>query len=85
MKQWWSIAAENYTRKVSYTAWDSGGAWRQETIREGFLVRREAAAEHGGRKLLAKGFLFGMKQWWSIAAENYTRKVSYTAWDSGGA
>ena len=79
------MAAGNYSRKVSYPAWDSGGAWRQETIRERFPIRREAVAEHGGGKLFAKGFLFGMKQRRSIAAGNCLRKVSYSAWDSGGA
>ena len=80
-----SMAAGNYTRKVSYSAWDSGGAWRQETIRERFPIRREAVAEHGGRKLLAKGFLSGVRQQWSMAAGNYSQRVSYSAWDSGGA
>ena len=56
------MSAGNYTQTVSYTAWDSGGAWRQETIRERFPILCEAVAEHGGRKLLAKGFLSGVRQ-----------------------
>ena len=79
------ISSRLFSDEVSYPAWDSGGAWRQETIRERFPIRREAEAEHGGGKLLAKSFLFGVRQWWSMAAGNYSRKVSYPAWDSGGA
>ena len=80
-----SMAAGNYLQTVSCSAWDSGGAWRQETIRKRFPVRREAAAENGGRKLFADSFLFGVGQRRSMAAGNYSRKVSYPAWDSGGA
>jgi hypothetical protein len=42
-------------------------------------------AEHSGGKLFADSFLFGVRQWRSMTAGNYSRKVSYSAWDSGGA
>ena len=38
---------------------------------------------HSDRKLLAKGFLYGVGSMVYIATGNYSRKVSYTAWDDG--
>ena len=51
------IATGNYSRRVSYTAWEGWCSKRQETIREGFPVRRGKDGIHGDRKLFAKGFL----------------------------
>ncbi len=79
--QWWSMAAGNYWRIVSCASWGSGGAWRQETIGEKFPVRHGTLAEHSGRKLVAKGFLSGMKQWRSIVTGNCLRIVSCPTWD----
>ena len=35
---------------------------------------------HAYRKLVAKGFLHGMRMMESMTAGNYLRKVSYSAW-----
>lgn len=52
-----SIAAGNYSQKVSYMAWDRSVSKRQETICEKFPTRHDTEAVHSGRKLYAKGFL----------------------------
>ena len=75
------IATGNCLRKVSYTAWGVWYTWRQETIREGFPVRRRKKGIHADRKLFAKGFLYGVGRIAFIATGNWWRKVSYTAWD----
>ncbi len=75
------IAPGNCLRKVSYTAWGVWYTWRQETIREGFPVRRRKKGIHADRKLFAKGFLYGVGWIAFIATGNCSRKVSYTAWE----
>ena len=54
------IATGNCLRKVSYSAWDDCDSLRQETVCEKFLIRHVTIAYNRGRKLFAKGFLFGM-------------------------
>lgn len=45
---------------VSYTAWRYGVSYRKETVCEGFPIRLVAVVVLTGRKLVAKGFLFGL-------------------------
>ncbi len=61
------------------TAWNLCVSPRQETICKGFPIQHGIEVLHSGRKLFAKGFLHGMRRKLSIAAGNYSRKVSYTA------
>ena len=61
----------DFLRIVFYPAWDSGVSSRQEIIREWFPTRRGTMGIHSGRKLLANGFLSGMRLWCIIAAGNY--------------
>ncbi len=50
----------NCLRKVSYSAWGKGYAYRQETVCERFPTRHGKRDMHTDRKLLAKGFLLGV-------------------------
>ena len=68
-------------RKVSCPSWGRCFSLRQETIRKRFPARHGTAVFHTGRKLFAKGFLFGMGQRHFISIGNYLRRVSYSAWD----
>ena len=61
-------------------AWDRWHSLLQETVCEGFPILRWDNDIHGGRKLFAKGFLFGVRKMVCIVAGNCLRKVSYTAW-----
>ena len=54
------IAAGNYLRRVSYSAWDRSVSKRQETICEKFPTRHDTEAAHSDGKLYAKSFLYGM-------------------------
>ena len=61
-------------------AWDRWHSLLQETVCEGFPILRWDNDIHGGRKLFAKGFLFGVGSMVYMETGNYSRKVSYTAW-----
>ena len=75
------IPTGNYLRMVSYSAWGRCASYRQETIRAGFPVRLGTDAFHIGRKLFAYGFLSDMAPMCFISVGNYSRMVSYSAWD----
>ena len=68
-------------RRVSYPAWDGCVSYRQETVCEGFPVRLGTDVFHTDRKLFAYGFLFGLRQMCFVSTGNYSRMVSYSAWD----
>ena len=77
------IATGNCLRMVSYSTWDKGDSWRQETICEWFPTRRGTKGIHSDRKLFAYSFLSGMGRWQIIVAGNCTRMVSYSTWEMG--
>ena len=69
----------NCLRIVSYSTWHHCVSYRQETVRERFPIRLDAIVFLTGKKLFAKGFLFGMTLLCFIATGNYLRRVSYSA------
>ena len=71
----------NYLRRVSYPTWHCCVSYRQETICVWFPIRLEANAFNTDRKLFAKGFLFSLGRMCFIPTGNYSRMVSYSAWD----
>ena len=75
------IPTGNYSRMVSYSAWDRCFSYRQETICIWFPVRHGASVFHIGRKLFAYGFLSGLGRMCFIPTGNCLRMVSYSAWD----
>ena len=74
------IPTGNYSRMVSYSAWDRCVSYRQETGSVWFPIRLGTAVFHTDRKLFAKGFLFGLRQMCFIPTGNWLRMVSYSAW-----
>ena len=58
-------------RIVSYSTWHHCVSCRQETVRERFPIRRYAIVFLTGRKLFAKGFLFGIATLCFIATGNF--------------
>ena len=83
MGQKFSILTGNCLRIVSYPAWDRGGAHRQETVCKRFSIRHGAGVEHSDRKLLAKGFLSGMTQWWNTPTGNLFSTKIPRRWGRG--
>ena len=75
------IPTGNYSRMVSYSTWHQCVSYRQETIRVWFPVRFGTAVFHIGRKLFVYGFLSGLALLRFIPTGNYSRMVSYPAWD----
>ena len=65
---------------VSYPTWRRCVSYRQETICVWFPIRLGTDVFHTDRKLVAKGFLFGLAPWHFIPAGNCLRMVSYSAW-----
>ena len=65
---------------VSYPTWRQCVSYRQETICVWFPIRLGTDVFHTDRKLVAKGFLFGLAPWHFIPAGNCLRMVSYSAW-----
>ena len=61
----------NCLRRVSCSTWQHCVSCRQETVRERFPIRLDATVFLTGRKLFAKGFLFGMTLLCFIAAGNF--------------
>ncbi len=74
------ISAGNYSRMVSYSAWDRCVSYRQETICIWFPIRLRTDVFHTDRKLFAYGFLLDMAPMCFISVGNYSRMVSYPAW-----
>ena len=74
------IPTGNYSRMVSYSAWDRCVSYRQETICVWFPVRLGASVFHTDRKLFAKGFLSDLALLCFIPTGNYSRMVSYSTW-----
>ena len=75
------IPTGNYSRMVSCPAWDGCVSYRQETICVWFPIRLGADVLHTDRQLFAYGFLFSLGQMCFISVGNYSRMVSYSAWD----
>ena len=80
---WCFIPIGNYSRIVSYSAWLHCISYRQETIRERFPVRLGSMVFLTHRKLLAKGFLFGLIPQCFLPTGNYSHIVSHSAWLHG--
>ena len=74
------LPAGNCLRRVSYSTWHHRVSCRQETICEGFPVRHGTIVFLAGRKLFAKGFLFGLTPLCFNATGNCLRIVSYSTW-----
>jgi len=67
----------------SYSAWDKGDSWRQETVCEWFSYSTWEMGIHSDGKLFAYSFLSGMGRLRIIATGNCSRMVSYSTWDNG--
>ena len=81
MASMYFMTTGNYSRMVSCPAWDGCVSYRQETVCVWFPVRLGTDVFHTSRKLFAYGFLFGLGQMCFIPTGNYSRMVSYSAWD----
>ena len=75
------ISVGNYLRMISYSAWGRCVSYRQETVCVWFPIRLETDVFHISRKLFAYGFLSGLGRMCFIPTGNYSRMVSYSAWD----
>ena len=64
-------------------AWLHSVSYRQETVREGFPIQLGSMVLLAHRKLLAKGFLFGLIPQCFLPTGNCSRRVSYSAWLHG--
>ena len=81
MASMYFMTTGNYSRMVSYSAWDRCFSYRQETICIWFPVRHGTDVFHISRKLFAYGFLSGLGRMCFIPTGNCLRRVSYSAWD----
>jgi hypothetical protein len=77
---WCSLPTGNCSPIVSYSAWLHAAACPQETVREGFPVRRGSMAFLAHRKLFAYGFLFGVAPWRFLPTGNCSPIVSCPPW-----
>ena len=73
------LPAGKYLRRVSCSTWHYCVSLLQETVCEGFPIRRGATVFQCDRKLFADSFLLDMALLCFLPTGNYLRMVSYSA------